>query len=334
METPRQVETTAVVHRRRKSRDPTAVEDAIAGWVFISPALLILTVFIFYPIVQVFWLGFHEWSVITPEKPFVGLENYRNLRVSNDFQIALRNTIWFSLGVVPVQTFLGLILAVIANRRLRGISFFRTAFYFPSISSSVVISVIFLWLYQQNGLINTLLRKMGFGTPQPPWLSNPKGVFEMALNGLGVEHVNPWLAGPSVALLSIMMMNIWTTMGSMMVIFLAGLQNIPGDVYEAAALDGANTRQIFFGITVPLLRPVVFFTATLGLIGTFQVFDQIFVMTPGGSPAKTTLTLGYLIYMNAFQGFKMGYASAMAVVLFAIILAIYFVQRRVIGESH
>jgi multiple sugar transport system permease protein len=323
----------AMSSRRKRPKNPTAVEDAIAGWVFIAPALIVLTVFIFYPIAQAFWLSFHEWSVISPAKPFIGLDNYRTFLDDPDFRIALRNTIWFSLGVVPIQTFLGLILAVIANRKLRGIAFFRTAFYFPSISSSVVISVIFLWLYQQNGLINTILRKVGAGTPQPPWLSNPKGVIEMVLGTVGVEHVNFWLVGPSVALLSIMMMNIWTTMGSMMVIFLAGLQDIPADVYEAAELDGANKRQLFFHMTVPLLRPVVFFTVTLGFIGTFQVFDQIFVMTPGGSPAKTTLTLGYLIYQNAFQGFMMGYASAIAVVLFAIILGIYFVQRRIIGQN-
>ncbi len=309
------------------------MEDAIAGWVFIAPALIVLTVFIFYPIVQAFWLSFHEWSVISPAKPWVGLGNYLDFLHNPDFQIALRNTVWFSIGVVPVQTFLGLILAVTANRKIHGISFFRTAFYFPSISSSVVISVIFVWLYQQNGLVNVLLRKLGFGTPQPPWLSNPKGVIEMLLNAGGVEHVNTWVAGPSVALLSIMMMSVWTSMGSMMVIFLAGLQDIPGEIYEAAELDGANKRQTFFNMTVPLLRPVIFFTVTLGLIGTFQVFDQIFVMTPGGSPAKTTLTLGYLIYLNAFQGFRMGYAAAIAVILFVIILCIYFVQRRLIGQN-
>lgn len=323
----------ASLPRFRRSRNPIAVEDAIAGWVFVAPALIVLGLFIFWPIAQAFWLSFHEWSVIRPEKPFVGLDNYRDFFENPDFEIALRNTVWFSLGVVPIQTFLGLILAVIANRKIRGIAFFRVSFYFPSISSSVVISVIFLWLYQQNGLINLVLRKLGFGTPQPPWLSNPKGVIEMALNGLGVESVNPWLAGPSVALLSIMIMNVWTTMGAMMVIFLAGLQDIPQDVYEAAETDGAGRRQMFTDITVPLLRPVIFFVVTLGFIGTFQVFDQIFVMTPGGSPAKTTLTLGYLIYQNAFQNFRMGYASAIAVVLFAMILTIYLIQRRVIGDQ-
>ncbi len=318
---------------RRKSRNPIAAEDALAGWVFIAPALIILSVFIFWPIAQVFWVSFHEWSLIEPERPFRGIANFRELFQDPDFEIALRNTLWFSLGVVPVQTFLGVLLAVIANRAIPGKGFFRTAFYFPSISSSVVIAVIFIWLYQQNGLINYVLRAIGFPTPQPPWLTNPKGVIEMALGGIGIDNVTPWLAGPSVALLSIMMMNIWTTMGSLMVIFLAGLQGISGDVYEAASLDGATKRQQFFQITIPLLRPVIFFVTTLGFIGTFQVFDQIFVMAPGGSPAKTTLTLGYLVYEQGFRNFAMGSASAIALVLFAMILTVYLIQRLFIKEG-
>jgi multiple sugar transport system permease protein len=317
----------------RRNRNPLAAEDALAGWLFIAPALAFLSVFIFWPIIQVFWISFHEWSVIEPEKPWRGLDNYRVIFDDPDFEIALRNTIWFALIVVPVQTFLGVLLAVLANRAIPGKAFFRVSFYFPSISSSVVISLIFIWLYQQNGLVNFVLRELGLTTPQPPWLSNPKGVIEMALNGIGIDNVTPWLAGPSVALLSIMMMNIWTTMGSLMVIFLAGLQGIPGDVYEAASLDGATKRQQFLQITIPLLRPVIFFVVTLGLIGTFQVFDQIFVMTPGGSPAKTTLTLGYLVYEEGFRGFAMGTACAIAIVLFLIILSIYLIQRRFIQET-
>lgn len=319
--------------RRTKPRNPIAAEDAVAGWVFIAPAMVIVSVFVFWPIVQVFWVSLHEWSVIEPARPWRGLQNFRDIFKDPDFKIALRNTIWYSLGVVPVQTFLGIVLAVLANRAIPGKAFFRVSFYFPSISSSVVIAVIFLWMYQQNGLINFVIRKFGLSTPQPPWLGNPRGVFEMLLGSFGVDNVNAWLAGPSVALLSIMMMNVWTTMGSLMVIFLAGLQGIPGDVYEAASLDGATKRQQFFQITIPLLRPVIFFVVTLGFIGTFQVFDQIFVMTPGGSPAKTTLTLGYLVYEQAFRGFAMGSASAIAIVLFGIILAIYLVQRTFIKDS-
>lgn len=323
----------ATLLRRGRSRDPMAAEDAIAGWLFVLPALVIFGTFIFWPIIQVFWLSFHEWSVITPEKPFVGLDNYKTLFTSGDFQLALRNTLWFAIGVVPTQTALGLVLAVLANQKIRGKGFFRTAFYFPSISSSVVISIIFLWMYSQRGLINFVLRELGFPTPRPPWLSNPKGVLEMLLNSAGIDNVSVWLAGPSVALLSIMMMNIWTTMGTMMVVFLAGLQDVPSDVYEAASIDGATRRQQFFHITVPLLRPVIFFVLTLGFIGTFQVFDQIFVMTDGG-PAKSTITLGYLIYLEGFRNFAMGYSAAIAVVLFAMIMAIYLVQRRIVGSNN
>jgi multiple sugar transport system permease protein len=318
--------------RARRSTNPIAAEDRVVGWLFILPAMIILGVFLFAPIVYVFWLSFHEWSVITPEKPFVGWGNYRELLNSADFEIALRNTVWFALGVVPTQTILGLLLALLANQRIRGRTFFRTAFYFPSISSSVVISIIFLWLYAQNGLINFVLESLGFATPSPPWLSNPEGVIQMALSAFGVEGVNPWLAGPSVALLSIMMMNIWTTMGTMMIIFLAGLQDIPATVYEAAAVDGASRWQQFRDITLPLLRPVTLFVVTLGMIGTFQVFDQIFVMTTGG-PAKTTITLAYLVYQEGFGNFRMGYAAAIAVVLFVIIMAMYGIQRWFLGGS-
>ncbi len=312
---------------RKRSRNPLATEDRIAGYLFIAPAMVILILFVFWPIARIVWLSFHEWSVITPEKPFVGLDNYRKLVGQRDFQVALRNTMWLSFGVVPTQTLIALVLAVIANQKIRGRGFFRTAFYFPSISSTVVISVIFLWLYQQNGLVNFVLRKLNLPTPMPPWLANPKGVLAMALNSMGIDHVNPWLAGPSVALLSIMMMIVWTSVGGIMVIFLAGLQGLPEDVYEAAALDGATRKQMFWQITVPMLKPIIFFVVTLGLIGTFQVFDQIFVMSQGG-PAKTTLTLGYLVYQEGFTNFSMGYASAIAMTLFAIILTIYFIQRR------
>jgi multiple sugar transport system permease protein len=323
----------ALAARTHRSRNPIAAEDRIAGWMFLLPALVIFAVFIIGPILYVFWLSFHQWSVITPEKPWVGLQNYRKLFSGNrDFEIALRNTVWFAIGVVPTQTILGLLLAVLANRKIKGKTFFRTAFYFPSISSSVVISIIFLWLYAQNGLLNAVLHRIGLPTPTPPWISNPRGVIEMALGSFGIHHISLWLAGPSVALLSIMMMNVWTTMGTMMVVFLAGLQDIPPDVYEAAALDGATRTRQFIDITVPLLRPVIFFVLTLGIIGTFQVFDQIFVMTSGG-PAKTTTTLAYLVYQEGFGNFSMGYASAIAVVLFFMILIIFLIQRRIVANQ-
>ena len=324
----------ATLARPRRARNPLAAEDNIAGWIFILPAIIIIGGFVILPIIYAFWVSLHNRDAIGSVNEWVGINNYRHIFTDNeDFRIALRNTAWFSLGVVPTQTAIGLFLAVLANRKIRGKTFFRTAFYFPSISSSVVISMIFLWLYQSNGLINFVLRKMGFPTPRPPWLSNPKGVLEMLLNGVGWESVPGWLSGPSVALLSIMMLNIWTTAGTMMVVFLAGLQDIPGDVYEAASLDGATRVRQFFDITVPLLRPVILFVVTLGIIGTFQVFDQIYVMSAGG-PAKTTTTLVFLIYTEAFKfGRGLGYASALAIVLFAIIFVLFLIQRRFVGQN-
>ncbi|CAA9554709.1 MAG: hypothetical protein AVDCRST_MAG19-1122 [uncultured Thermomicrobiales bacterium] len=318
---------------RRRGRNPLAAEDFFAGWVFILPALIIIGGFILLPILIAAWTSLHNRNTIGNVNEFVGLDNYRHIFTANeDFRIALRNTAWFSAVVVPTQTAVGLILATLANRKIRGKTFFRTAFYFPSISSSVVISMIFLWLYQSNGLINFLLQKLGLPTPRPPWLANARGVFGLAFDAVGIG-VPTWLEGPSVALVSIMMLNVWTTAGTMMVVFLAGLQDIPGDVYEAAALDGATRRRSFFDITVPLLRPVILFVVTLGLIGTFQVFDQIYVMSAGG-PAKTTTTLVFLIYTEAFKsGRGLGYASALAIVLFAIIFVLFLIQRRFVGRT-
>ena len=318
----------------RGSRNPIAVEDAIAGWVFVLPALVIFVGFIFGPILFSLYVSFFNRNTFGTVNEFVGLENYQRILDSPDFWNAFRNTAWFSLGVVPTQTALGLFLAVLANRKIRGKAFFRTAFYFPSISSSVVISLIFLWIYQRNGLIDLVLNGLNLPVPDPVWMQNPKGVVEMALSTVGVESVPLWLRGPSVALLSIMMLNIWTTAGTMMVIFLAGLQNIPNDVYEAGALDGASKWRQFRDITVPLLRPVTLFVVTLGIIGTFQVFDQIFVMTADGGPARTTTTLVYLIYQEGFKfGQGLGYASALAMILFAIIFVLFLLQRRFLGQS-
>jgi multiple sugar transport system permease protein len=321
-----------------KSRNPIVAEDRRAGYVFVLPAMVIFLTFIFGSMLFAAYLSFFDykllqqggiWRVFThPGESWIGLGNYRALSHSADFWQAFRNTTWYALGVVPAQTITGLVLAVLANRKIRGRTFFRTAFYFPSISSSVVISIIFLWMYSARGPINWFIRELGMTPPRPVWLANPKGVIAIALGHLGVDSVPVWLQGPSVAMLSIMLLNVWTTTGTMMVIFLAGLQNLPGDVYEAAALDGANRFRQFRDITVPLLRPIIAFVVTIGLIGTFQVFDQIWVMSEGG-PAKTTTTLAYLIYVEGFkQGRGLGYASAIAMVLLAIILVLYLIQRQ------
>jgi multiple sugar transport system permease protein len=321
-----------------RRRNPIVVEDRRAGWVFLIPAMSIFLVFIFGSLLFAIYLSLHDyrllqqggiWKVFTdPGNTWIGIGNYRDVLNNADFWRAFRNTTWYAIGVVPAQTTAGLVLAVLANRKIRGRTFFRTAFYFPSISSSVVISIIFLWMYSARGFVNFVLRELGFPTPRPVWLANPRGVIELAVGKVGIDGLPTWLEGPSVAMLSIMMLNVWTTTGTIMVIFLAGLQNLPGDVYEAAALDGASKKRQFYDITIPLLKPIIGFAVTIGIIGTFQVFDQIWVMS-GGGPQKTTTTMAYLIYVEGFeQGRGLGYACAIAVILLALIMTLYLIQRR------
>ncbi len=328
-------------------------QDLTWGYAFLAPALIILTVFLVVPIVMALWVSFREWTGLQPlgESTFVGLANYRAILLDDtvrrtDFARAIRNTLYYVLTVVPLQTILALSLAVIVNQpRLPGRSFFRTAYYFPAISSSVAISLIFLFLYQKGGLINYILTLITLGHwSNPDWLTNSNGTIHNLLGIFGITANSvpaladaqfmglslwEWISGPSVAMTSIIMLNIWTTIGTMMLIFLAALQDIPTFVYEAAALDGASAWQMFTKITVPLLRPTTFFVVTIGLIGTFQVFDQIFVMAPG---ERTTLSLAYMVYRTAFRNASMGEGTAIAFLLFIIIFAFTLLQRRLTSD--
>jgi multiple sugar transport system permease protein len=301
----------------------------VLGYLFIAPTLVVLGAFHLWPIVQTFGMSLYAWDLLTQERRFIGLANYRSLLDSGEFWFALRNTVYYVLGVVPAQTVAALALALAANQQIRGRTFFRAAFYFPSVSSSIVVALLFLWMLQGGGLVDWLLTLLGLSPPRPAWLSNPNGLFELLVAPLG-WRLPEWAVGPSVALMSIMALNVWTTTGTMMVIFLAGLQDIPRELREAAAVDGASRAQIFRRITLPLLRPVTLFVAIIGLIGAFQVFDQIWVMTKG---QNQTTTLVWLIYGESFGGgFRAGYAAALATVLFGIIFAITMLQRRLFGR--
>jgi multiple sugar transport system permease protein len=281
-------------------------QDALAGWLFIGPALFFFSVFTIFPVLFGVFLSLFKINITTLDnRTFVGLDNFPKVLGSEDFQIALGNTGRFSFFVVTIQTVLALLLAVAVNQKIKGKTFFRTAFFFPSISSSVVISIIFLWLFNKFGLLNYFLSLVGINGPV-------------------------WVDDPKTALPSIMGLNIWTTSGTFMVIYLAALQDIPAQLYEAAAVDGATAIQKFFRITVPLLAPTTFFIVTLGIIGTFQVFDQAFVISAGsGGPEKSTLTIVFYIYQQAFKERNgMGVAAAASVILFCIIFALTLIQRR------
>ncbi len=365
-------ETTTVAHKKQiTTMAAKKRQEAIAGYMFMAPALMIFLVFLIIPIAAAVYLSLTDWNGISPvfEKGafnFVGLDNYSDLlrgyhandagevvkatTRQKDFFIALKNTTYYVLGVVPTQTVLALLLASILNQRwLKAKGFFRTAFYFPSITSSVVISLIFMWMFTRGGLVNTTVQALFRGYENNQfinWLDDPRGVLHILLEQFGVTRTSvggwasnrvfgntvwEWISGPSITMSTIMILNTWTTIGTMMVIFLASLQSIPGSVYEAAAIDGANGWQIFRRITVPLLRPTTFFVVTLGLIGCFQVFDQVFVISSGG-PAKTTYTIAYMVYLNGFDRSAMGLAAATATVLFFIIFTFTLLQRFIVKE--
>lgn len=274
----------------------------IAAYILLSPYLFVFLVFNVFAIAYALYLSFTYFDLFSPPR-WIGLGNYLYLLRDNLFlQKAIPNTLKYVAVVVPVQTVISLLLAFALDQEIKFRRFFRTLFYVPSVTSSVVISLIFLWLFKKTGVINQIL-------------------------GLSID----WLTSPTFALPTIMIVNIWATTGTMMVIFLASLQDIPVTYYEAAMIDGANRWQMLRHITIPLLRPVIFFVVTMGVIGCFQVFDQIYVMTAGG-PLDSTTTIAYLIYKWAFQSTTpfMGRASAVAFVLAGMILLVTVIQRRLI----
>ncbi len=233
---------------------------------------------------------------------------------------------------------------IVNQKFLRGKGFFRTAYYFPSITSTIAVSLVFLFLFQRSGAINQLISALLPGADvRMNWLDNADGVLHNFLGLVGIDSspafladtsvmglsLWQWLSGPSVTLFAIMILVTWTTTGTMMLIFLAGLQNIPSDIEEASRVDGATALQRFRLVTIPMMRQPLFFVLTIGLIGTWQVFDQIFVISAGG-PQKTTLTPAYLIYREGFQNFSMGRATAVAFLLFTLIIVFTLVQRRIL----
>ena len=336
----------------RRSRG-SAGSQAAAGWLFTAPIVVILGVFLALPVAMAAWVSVSDWtgrgSPFSANVNFVGAENYADLLVGGglttaDFGISLRNNLWYVLIVVPIQTAVALFLAVLVGRAMyRGRGFFRTAYYFPSVTSSVAITVMFLFLFSASGTVNAILARLSIDGPN--WFNDPRGIVHILLGAVGVDSPPSalessgllgitwwqWIAGPSVAMSVFIMMAIFTTSGTFMLLFIAALQNIPTEVDEAAMVDGANARQRFFRVTLPQLKPTMFTVITLGLIGTWQVFDQIYVGTQG-QPGKTTVTPAYLSYTSSFERQNWGQGAAIAFILFAIIVFFTVVQRFFLRE--
>jgi multiple sugar transport system permease protein len=291
--------------RPRGRRGPRSGESRWA-LLFLAPTIIGLAVLSAGPILAALGISLAKWDLITPPQ-VVGLDNYARLLGDDRFLKALRNTVFYTVVSVPLGLAFALGLALALNQQVRGIAWIRTAYFLPLVTSATAIALVWLWIYSPTGLLNTFLGAFGVA-PQR------------------------WVADPTLALPSIIAMSIWQGLPANVIIFLAGLQAIPAEYYDAASVDGAGRRSRFRHVTLPLLTPSVFFTGILALIGSFQVFDQVYVMT-GGGPANATTTLVHQIYNAAFKALDMGYAAAMSFVLFGIILVVsLFSMRAVRGE--
>jgi multiple sugar transport system permease protein len=287
-----------------------SIREASAGYSFMIPTILVMGTFVILPITYALFLAFHKVRILGElSYRFIGFKSFFRMVDDERVWIALQNTAQYVAIVVPIQTILALILALIINSKIKGKNTFRIIFFIPTVTSSAVLTLIFMWIYNSNGLLNNLLAFLGLPTYN-------------------------WIGDPAVALKSIMIMNIWSTAPFFMVIYLAALQDIPTSLYEAATLDGAERWDQFISITLPLLKPVTFFVVVMSVIGTFQLFDQSYIFSGGsGGPNNSTLTVVLLIYQYAFKSLDMGYAAALALMLAGVIMVATLIQRYFFKED-
>lgn len=286
---------------RRKSR--FIIKQYATGYLFLLPSFIGFLIFMFIPMIASFFLSFTNYDGLSKIK-LVGITNYLELLSDDTFRISLSNNLLYTAVTIPVGIVIALFIAISLNKNLPGTKLLRTFYFFPFITSWVAVSIIWKALFDPTiGPINSFLMSIG--------ISNPP----------------QWLASTACAMPAIIITAIWKNAGYNMIILIAGLQTIPEELYEAVEIDGANGKQKFFNVTLPMLSPVMFFVTIISIISSFKVFDPVLVMTNGG-PARATNVLVYDIYQEGFQFFKMGYASAIAFVLFIIIMIITLIQFR------
>lgn len=277
--------------------------NRLIGYAFLLPNILGFLIFICFPVIASFLMSFTEWNGFG-DIAFTGLDNYKRLIADESFRVSLTNSLIMMVVTVPLTLMLAILAAVALNKGIKGLKIFRTAIFLPHITATIAVAVVWQLLFNPTmGPINGVLRSIGIDNPPS------------------------WLASPQWALFSVIIVSVWQHIGYYMVLYLAGLQGIPKDLYEAAEIDGAGKLAQLVKITVPMLSPVIFFTIIMGIINSFKVFDLIFLLTKGG-PGNSTQVLVYDIYYTAFQRYEYGYASAMAYVMFAIILLITIIQFR------
>ena len=274
------------------------IQQRLTPYLFLLPALVILGLTVFWPALQAFYLSFTRYEYDLTQVPqWVGLANFRRLWTDSVFWQTLRNTVVYLVGVVPILVIAPLALAILVNQKLRNIEWFRAAYYTPVVISMVVAGIAWKWLYAENGLLNQLLKQVGITS--------------------GI----PWLTSPNWAIFSVMAVTVWKGLGYYMVIYLAGLQSLSADLYEAAAIDGSDGIRKHWDITIPLMKPYLVLVAVISAISATKVFEEVFIMTQGG-PRNSSKTIVYYLYEQAFQNLEMSYACTIGLVLFLVILGL------------
>lgn len=287
--------------------DMTAIRKYWTSYLFILPNLLGVLVFLAFPVLFALWMSFTDYDILADSAPWIGLQNYKELLTDDPlFWTSLWNSAYYTILTVPTSIAIGLGIAVVMNRAIRGITLFRAAIYVPVLTSSVAVAFIWRWILNSDvGLLNGIL------------------YFLHLPNTIG------WLTDERWAMVSLAMMAIWKSVGYYAVILFAALQGVPKSLYEAAELDGASGWRRFINITIPMIGPALLFVTVIAIIGSFQVFDQVYLITNNGGPGTSTYVYNLHLYNNAFQFFRMGYASAMAYILFIILFILTWIQLRV-----
>lgn len=285
---------------KRRNFSIAALEARYAP-IFLLPAFLLIGLFSLYPMLSGLVMSFTDWNGFD-ERVFIGFSNYAAAFSDANFQVAMLNTLWYVLGCVPGIVLFSLLFAALLNQKIRAKGVFRAIYYLPAIMSGVSIAVIWRWIFNtDSGLLNVMLYRVGY------------------------KAMIPWLTSSGYALSAVVIMSVWKGLGSNIILMLAGLQSVPYTLYEAADMDGASSFRKFTSITIPMLSPTIFLVVVMTIISSFQVFDAVMTMTKGG-PGNATLVAVYYIYRTAFENFKMGYASAMAFILFVVIMVVTLIQ--------
>ena len=302
------------------------IKETLAGFTYLLPALIILIVFRIMPIFYSARISFFDWGMAGARK-FVGLQNYIDVLKDPVFWKSLLHTGWFVFLSVPLMLFLSLFIALLLNTKIRGLGIYRTIYYLPVVTSIVAVSVVWKWILNpERGLLNYLLSFIGVHNIR--WLEDPRGLFDIIFSGLGVK-LPEVLVGPSMAMVALIIMAVWKGIGYNIVIYLAGLQNIPNQYYEAAKIDGAGKWSMFRNVTWQLISPTTFYILIMSTIIAFETFAQVWIMTgpPPGGPLGTTKVVMYYFYEQSFELWRLGYGAAIAFFAFLIILVLTILQR-------